>query len=542
MNNKQNILGLFSVIESPILVFGANKELLYELWPRNSSFGYQTTKYGSGKSLDKRNEIRSQAQSLLASWQRAIGDPITLTQPSDIGAIRLFNGIYVFIGPITPLKINLEQVRYIENRTALQACNMWLNLMRDLCRSQVHIATNNLSENAQDHNNGLHESISASSSSSANSIPSADNSALAVDKHEAVVGADHLGQGREQAQAQAQEQGQSQGREQAQAQAQGELELGKLKERNLSGSDSDGDGTNNSSANIKINSLDDLLKPMSFDMRAINQAINMPFNPYDGSIRNEDFNFSEEQFIKSLGISTVRAVQNHNQFRNEVLTSEAVREGNRDKLKWAYNLPPKGKAGILGFTPLRSWQNHAHLQNVLASRAAIDAGITPEEAYRLSDKLYLIVEAVSDPLVAKHMRYIVALAFTEQVRAHKNKLQEQGQLGKEEPVFVQKARYYIQQHLCEKLSLEDIALQVDCSAEHLARSFKKFHLKTIMNYITDERIKMAKELLIESNTKIKDIAESLGFCTVSHFCYIFKEKEHISPQQWRKQNAKIIEA
>lgn len=526
MKNKQNILGLFSVIESPILVFGANKELLYELWPRNSSFGY-LNKDGSGKSSDKRNEIRSKAQSLLASWQRAIGDPITLTQSSDIGAIRLFNGSYVFIGPITPLKINLEQVRYMENRTALQACNMWLNLMRDLCRSQVHIATNSLSENAQDHNNGLHESISASPSagSSANSIPCADNSALAEDKHEAVVGADHLGQG--------------QGREQVQAQ--GELDSGKLKERNLSGCNSDGD-SNNSSANIKIKSLDDLLKPMSFDMSAINKAIGMPFNPYDGSIRNEDFNFSEEQFIKSLGISTVGAVQNHNQFRNEVLTSEAVREGNRDKLKWAYKLPPKGKAGILGFTPLRSWQNHAHLQNVLASRAAIDAGITPEEAYRLSDKLYLIVEAVSDPLVAKHMRYIVALAFTEQVRAHKNKLQEQGQLGKEEPVFVQKARYYIQQHLCEKLSLEDIALQVDCSAEHLARSFKKFHLKTIMNYITDERIKMAKELLIESNTKIKDIAESLGFCTVSHFCYIFKEKEHISPQQWRKQNAKIIEA
>ena len=538
MKNKQNLLGLFSVIESPILVFGANKELLYELWPRKSSFGYQTTKDGSGKNSDKRNEIRSQAQALLASWQRAIGDPIMLTQPSDIGAIRLFNGSYVFIGPITPLKINLEQVRYIENRTALQACNMWLNLMRDLCRSQVHIATNNLSEHVQDHNNGLHESISASASASSSSIPSADNSALAEAKHEAVVGADHLGQGQCQCRGHGQEQ------DQVKAHYQGELESGKLKESNLSGSNSDsvGDSTNNSSANIKIKSLDDLLKPMSFDMSAINKAIGMPFNPYDGSIRNEDFNFSEEQFIKSLGISTVSAVQNHNQFRNEVLTSEAVREGNRDKLKWAYNLPPKGKAGILGFTPLRSWQNHAHLQNVLASRAAIDAGITPEEAYRLSDKLYLIVEAVSDPLIAKHMRYIVALAFTEQVRAHKNKLQEQGQLGKEEPVFVQKARYYIQQHLCEKLSLEDIALQVDCSAEHLARSFKKFHLKTIMNYITDERIKMAKELLIESNTKIKDIAESLGFCTVSHFCYIFKEKEHISPQQWRKQNAKIIEA
>lgn len=130
-------------------------------------------------------------------------------------------------------------------------------------------------------------------------------------------------------------------------------------------------------------------------------------------------------------------MHNHNQLRNEVLIQEAVREGNVEKLRWAYCLPPKGKAGILGFTPLRSWQNHAHLQNVLASRAAIDAGITPEESYTLSDKLFLAVESITDPLMAKHMRYVIARDFTELVHHHKEALHAAvSSSAKVEPVLV----------------------------------------------------------------------------------------------------------
>lgn len=465
MKNKQNILGLFAVIESPILVFGEDISILYELWPRQASFNHQ------GSSVDKRQEIRSQALALVKEWQRSIGDPLLLKSSSNLGAIKLSNGSVVVIGPICPLKITIDNnTTFIENRTALLAANMWLNLMKDSSRSQVHIAK-------QFEDSFKQQAINDEQS---NQVKSTNKT----------------------------------------------LQTAKLQ----------------TTASNTIATLNDLLKPMVFDMSIIEQTANLPCNPYDGSIRNEDFSFNEESFINKLGISTVSTVHNHNQFRNEVLISEAVREGNIAKLRWAYHLPPKGKAGILGFSALRSWQNHAHLQNVLASRAAIDAGIAPEEAYILSDKLYLVVEAIVDPLVAKHMRYIIALSFAQQVKAHKDRLKEQGKLGQEEPVLVQKARYFIKQHLYEKLTLENIASQIDCSVEHLARSFKKYHRKTIMTYITDERLVAAKELLLESNTKIKDIAESLGFCNVSHFCCIFKEREHMSPQQWRKQNAKIIEA
>ena len=226
-----------------------------------------------------------------------------------------------------------------------------------------------------------------------------------------------------------------------------------------------------------INSLLQSLSGMrNYDFSQILAAQHQPYNPMDGSILGENFHWDDE-ILGRLNLAAISTVHHHNQLRNEVLVQEAVREGDVEKLRWAYKVPPKGKAGILGFTPLRSWKNHAHISNILASRAAIDAGISPEEAYTLSDKLFLVVEELKDPLLAKHMRYIIYLAFTEQVRLHNERL-HQGSV-RIEPMVVQKARFLIQQQLFTALSLGGLATQLGCTPEHLARSFKLYHGQSI---------------------------------------------------------------
>lgn len=45
---------------------------------------------------------------------------------------------------------------------------------------------------------------------------------------------------------------------------------------------------------------------------------------------------------------------------------------------------------------------------------------------------------------------------------------------------------------------------------------------TVMQYIMRERIKKAKELLLESNASVSDIAATLCFASSSHFCRVFK--------------------
>ena len=289
-----------------------------------------------------------------------------------------------------------------------------------------------------------------------------------------------------------------------------------------------------------INSLLQSLSGMrNYDFSQILAAQHHPYNPMDGSILGESFQYDDE-ILSRLNLAPISTVHLHNQLRNEVLVQEAVREGDVEKLRWAYKVPPKGKAGILGFTPLRSWKNHAHISNILASRAAIDAGISPEEAYTLSDKLFLVVEELKDPLLAKHMRYIIYLAFTEQVRLHNERL-HQGS-ARIEPMVVQKARFLIQQQLFTDLSLGGLATQLGCTPEHLARSFKLYHGQSVMHYVQKERIAKSKELLLESNTKICDIAATLHFASSAHFCKVFKEQEHLSPAKWRAQHATLTES
>ncbi len=289
-----------------------------------------------------------------------------------------------------------------------------------------------------------------------------------------------------------------------------------------------------------INSLLQSLSGMrNYDFSQILAAQHQPYNPMDGSILGESFQYDDE-ILSRLNLAPISTVHLHNQLRNEVLVQEAVREGDVEKLRWAYKVPPKGKAGILGFTPLRSWKNHAHISNILASRAAIDAGISPEEAYTLSDKLFLVVEELKDPLLAKHMRYIIYLAFTEQVRLHNERL-HQGSV-RIEPMVVQKARFLIQQQLFTDLSLGGLATQLGCTPEHLARSFKLYHGQSVMHYVQQERIAKSKELLLESNTKICDIAATLHFASSAHFCKVFKEQEHLSPAKWRAQHATLTES
>lgn len=301
--------------------------------------------------------------------------------------------------------------------------------------------------------------------------------------------------------------------------------------------------TGNSTGTLSDGGINSLLQSLSgsrnYDFSQILAAQHKPFDPMDGSILGESFQYDDE-ILSRLNIAPISTVHLHNQLRNEVLVQEAVREGDVEKLRWAYKVPPKGKAGILGFTPLRSWKNHAHISNILASRAAIDAGISPEEAYTLSDKLFLVVEELKDPLLAKHMRYIIYLAFTEQVRLHNERL-HQGS-ARIEPMVVQKARFLIQQQLFTDLSLGGLATQLGCTPEHLARSFKLYHGQSVMHYVQKERIAKSKELLLESNTKICDIAATLHFASSAHFCKVFKEQEHLSPAKWRAQHATLTES
>ena len=58
--------------------------------------------------------------------------------------------------------------------------------------------------------------------------------------------------------------------------------------------------------------------------------------------------------------------------------------------------------------------------------------------------------------------------------------------------------------------------------------------KTYIEFLTELRIKRAKELLMGTSLKIYNIAEMVGYENPTYFNYLFKQNTGISPGQFRK--------
>ncbi len=84
------------------------------------------------------------------------------------------------------------------------------------------------------------------------------------------------------------------------------------------------------------------------------------------------------------------------------------------------------------------------------------------------------------------------------------------------------------------LSVQDIADDLEISLSYLSRVFKKHLSKTILEYITEKRIEMAKKLLKETNICIKEIMEKVGYFDLSSFTRKFKNMTGVTPGNYRK--------
>lgn len=224
-------------------------------------------------------------------------------------------------------------------------------------------------------------------------------------------------------------------------------------------------------------------------------------------------------------------VMQHNPYRIERTILEAVRMGDELMLHKAFAIPITGTEGRLAPDELRSLKNHANLVNVLCSRAAIEAGVSYEEAYRLSDRLFLVVEAIHDPHQAYNIRLEIAQAFTRQVKQYLRS-QAVNQLHPK----VASAILHIRQHVYHHLTVAEVATAMNCHPNYLQRLFKQNTTFSIAHYIRHEKLKIVKELLTYSDESISSIAELLHFSSASHLCALFKEAEHFTPEQYRKRH------
>ena len=99
--------------------------------------------------------------------------------------------------------------------------------------------------------------------------------------------------------------------------------------------------------------------------------------------------------------------------------------------------------------------------------------------------------------------------------------------------MVAQAVNYIEEHYREDLNLENVAKVVFVSPGYLSASFKGVLQKNFVDYVTEVRIKRAKELLKDFHLKIYEIALQIGYKDEKYFSQIFKRSTQMTPNQYR---------
>lgn len=93
---------------------------------------------------------------------------------------------------------------------------------------------------------------------------------------------------------------------------------------------------------------------------------------------------------------------------------------------------------------------------------------------------------------------------------------------------------YLNNNIHKEISRKDVANAVYLNPEYLSRLFQKEKGMTLSEYILQQKMNIAKQLLKTTNFSITIVASKVGYTNFSHFTKLFKKVFGISPSEYRK--------
>lgn len=104
-----------------------------------------------------------------------------------------------------------------------------------------------------------------------------------------------------------------------------------------------------------------------------------------------------------------------------------------------------------------------------------------------------------------------------------------------EPPVIARAKQFIAEHQTEELSLDQVAKSVHTSKFYFCKLFKKATGVNFTDYLSRVRTERAKNLLLNPNLRVSEIAYEVGFQSLTHFNRVFKRILGQSPTEYRSQ-------
>ena len=182
---------------------------------------------------------------------------------------------------------------------------------------------------------------------------------------------------------------------------------------------------------------------------------------------------------------------------------------------------------VSGPDPLRQVKSSITVFTSLVCRAAIEGGLSPEEAYSLGDAY---IQRTENARSQQELLNLPATMYDDFIhRVHRCRTNPRYS------PMVQKCVDYIDLHLEQKIQAADLAAQLGYDDYYITRRFKRETGYSLTNYIKFAKIERAKVLLQSTRLTVQQIADGLGFTTRSYFIQCFKAVTGRTPTAWRAQ-------
>ena len=101
---------------------------------------------------------------------------------------------------------------------------------------------------------------------------------------------------------------------------------------------------------------------------------------------------------------------------------------------------------------------------------------------------------------------------------------------------LEQAFTYINDHYCEKITLEEVAASVYMSSNYFSSYFRRVANISFSDYVTRLRVNRAREMLRENGANVTEIAMECGFNNISNFYRLYKKHMGKTPGDEKSKN------
>lgn len=247
---------------------------------------------------------------------------------------------------------------------------------------------------------------------------------------------------------------------------------------------------------------------------------------YDSSTPDQTPDSSSENF-PPVSIDVNNAFDElHNTYHFEKQMLSFVSSGNVSALERLFATTSPGRSGKMAGNYLRQLKNIFISSATLVSRAAIEGGLPQDESFSLSDRYIQHCEKYNDPSQILNLQHHMVLDYASLVRSITN--------GASVSPLMRSVISYIQEHLTETISTEQLAQFLGLSPNYLSTRFHQESGMTLRNFITQQKINKSKDYLKNTDRSLLEISTFLGFSSQAYFQNVFKKMTGMTPKEYRE--------